>query len=84
VSIHMATDGVPSSRLLHAWPPHCCLCTGREAIEAGALHIVGALSKPQLQHLHVSLSGPQHLFSRQTLTSLKQHHEDLLRFKGKV
>ena len=46
--------------------------------------MVGALAKPQLQHLHVTLAGPQHAFARQTLAELKQYHEDKQRFKGKV
>lgn len=57
---------------------------GESILRRGALHIVGALTKPQLQHLHVSLSGPHNVFSRQLLGELKQEHESKQRFKGKV
>lgn len=57
---------------------------GEGVLKRGALHIVGALTKPQLQHLHVWLSGPHNVFSRRMLGELKQEHESRQRFKGKV
>ena len=57
---------------------------GGKTLEEAAQQLVAALSATQLQHLHVSLSAPQHLFSRRALALLKQHHEERLRFKGKV
>jgi hypothetical protein len=63
---------------------HFASVAGTATLQTGTLHVVGVLSKSQLQHLHVMFAGPQNVFARKELAALKQHHEDVHRFKGKV
>ena len=53
-------------------------------LREGALAVITVLSKLQLQHLHVVLAGDKNVLARRELGALKQHYEDVMRFKGKV
>lgn len=60
----------------------CNLAAGSDRLRQGAMLLVGAVSKGQLQHLHVSLDRVTAAQGR--LATLKSDYDRQQKFSGKV
>lgn len=72
-------------RVMQDWHPDLASGdAGKDALHAGALQVVGALSDSELQHAHVRVAKHKSLMAQQLLGELKRDFDKQFKFTGKV